>query len=200
MGESEVHINLGKLEAKAKETGLTERQMEYVSKYLTLASSYKVAASMGVRIDTASESILLAARRMGFDNVIQMYTYATGMEHGKAKRKFSVNAADLQSLYEKQNGICNLSGVTLTQNNMVLDHRIPKSKGGSHTIDNVQWLCSKVNTAKGTMSQEEFIKMCCKVASHSCGYRKPKKERSNYDGNLFSGTDDAPTFGSSERS
>jgi hypothetical protein len=180
---NEVHHDLGKLEEKAK--GLTERQREYVAKYLLLASASKVAAFAGVRTDTVSESILSSARRMGFKNAVEMYMYATSIEHSHAKKVFGPSADQLETLYREQAGQCSLSGVTLTQHNMVLDHRIPKSKGGEHSIDNLQWLCDKVNTAKGTLSQEDFLKMCCRVASYSCGYRKPKQASQSYERELF---------------
>jgi len=39
-----------------------------------------------------------------------------------------------------------------------LDHVIPESRGGSTTYDNLQVTCRKCNTAKGILTEEEFVK------------------------------------------
>lgn len=47
-----------------------------------------------------------------------------------------------------------------------LDHIIPKSRGGSNNLDNANVCLAKVNIAKGSMTNEEFIEMCKKVVSY----------------------------------
>lgn len=37
-----------------------------------------------------------------------------------------------------------------------LDHVIPESKGGLTTVDNLQVTCRRCNTAKGTLTENEF--------------------------------------------
>lgn len=45
----------------------------------------------------------------------------------------------------------------LTQGEIHLDHIIPESKGGPTTIDNLQVTCRKCNTAKGVLTESEFV-------------------------------------------
>ena len=59
---------------------------------------------------------------------------------------------------------CALSGRLLTIESATLDHIVPLATGGENLIGNIQVLESRVNTAKGTLSQEEFIALCCDVA------------------------------------
>ena len=39
-----------------------------------------------------------------------------------------------------------------------LDHVIPESQGGPTTVDNLQVTCRKCNTAKGILTEAEFVK------------------------------------------
>lgn len=45
----------------------------------------------------------------------------------------------------------------LTQGEIHLDHVIPESKGGPTTLDNLQVTCRKCNTAKGVLTESEFM-------------------------------------------
>ncbi len=45
--------------------------------------------------------------------------------------------------------MCNCE-ISHEEGNIHLDHIIPLSKGGTHTIDNVQWLCANCNMNKGS--------------------------------------------------
>lgn len=78
-----------------------------------------------------------------------------------------MKAADLQSILETQRYKCALSGRTLTPENCTLDHRVPLARGGTHSIDNWHLVTDEVNRAKGTMTIEEFVAMCCDVARTS---------------------------------
>lgn len=65
---------------------------------------------------------------------------------------------ELLGLWEKQHGVCGLTGVAIPSNvKPHLDHRIPQSKGGSHTIDNLRWVHPMANFAKRHSSDEEFL-------------------------------------------
>ena len=45
----------------------------------------------------------------------------------------------------------------LTITELHLDHVIPESKGGPTTVDNLQVTCRKCNTAKGVLTESEFM-------------------------------------------
>jgi hypothetical protein len=86
-------------------------------------------------------------------------------EAKKANKK--ANAEQLMQLIKRQSFRCALSGVEISPETARLDHIMPVSQGGTDEIVNLQWLHVDANTAKGTMSQEQFILMCRRVS----GYR-----------------------------
>jgi 5-methylcytosine-specific restriction endonuclease McrA len=73
----------------------------------------------------------------------------------------------LLKLLRKQDYKCALSGIELNPNDAVIDHVLPVSKGGKHTIDNLQILFDEINRMKGNLSNERFIELCSMVASIS---------------------------------
>jgi hypothetical protein len=75
-----------------------------------------------------------------------------------------VGRKELVSLVEDQSYCCNLTGWEMKPETASLDHKTPVSRGGDHSIENLQVLDYRVNKAKGTMTNEEFVEMCCAVA------------------------------------
>lgn len=99
-------------------------------------------------------------------------TFLNKFSKGAAKRglEFNITLDDIHRLYDHQGGRCALSGDTLTlpiftkqttHFNVSID-RI-NSKGG-YTPDNIQLVTKRVNLAKGSMTDDEFINMCRRVA------------------------------------
>ena len=60
-------------------------------------------------------------------------------------------------LYGLQEGICAGCRVFFPFRNMTVDHLVPRAKGGTDHLENLQLLCSACNSTKGTLSQEAFI-------------------------------------------
>ena len=75
-------------------------------------------------------------------------------------------------LLEEQGGFCNGCEVEFTIRHFEIDHIIPRSKGGTDHISNLQLLCSNCNRVKGNMSQEELM-----VRLTDKGYIKKKKKK-----------------------
>lgn len=78
----------------------------------------------------------------------------------------TITMQELCDLLVAQQYRCQLSGEQLTPENVQADHIVPISRGGVHAIDNVQLVTARINQAKGTLSQDEFVEMCCSVAQH----------------------------------
>ena len=60
-------------------------------------------------------------------------------------------------LYGNQEGNCAGCGTHFPFRNLTVDHIVPKSRGGTDHIDNLQLLCGACNSTKGTIDQAAFI-------------------------------------------
>jgi len=83
---------------------------------------------------------LLSATRLGKRRE-RIYTTANN----------TITPEELSELKAKQNNCCHYCGTTLNDSSprqVHLDHIIPLSKGGTHTIDNVVWSCAYCNLTK----------------------------------------------------
>lgn len=81
----------------------------------------------------------------------------------------TVTGKQILELIKKQDYRCALSNRKLTPETASLDHVVPLSRGGKHDISNLQVLEHQVNTAKGTLSMEEFLSLCQDVTQHARG-------------------------------
>jgi len=80
-----------------------------------------------------------------------------GQSNIKARR---VTTSNVLLLLKRQQYCCALTGRALTPQTAALDHILPIRCGGEHVIDNVQVLHKDVNRAKGSLTNDEFIKLC----------------------------------------
>lgn len=86
----------------------------------------------------------------------------------RATLKNSKMASALKELLEKQNYSCALTGRALQIGiNASIDHIVPTSKGGSHSIENLQWVDLNVNYSKTDLLQEEFIQLAREIVEHA---------------------------------
>lgn len=68
------------------------------------------------------------------------------------------------TLFGRQEGVCRGCKVSFPFRNLTVDHIVPRSRGGTDHIDNLQLLCGACNSVKGTGTQEEFRAKMRRVA------------------------------------
>ena len=76
----------------------------------------------------------------------------------------------VKKIYEKlkENQFkCALSGIELSPDNFCIDHVKSLADGGTNHVNNLQCVHPVINRMKGTMSNEQFVDMCKKVAENS---------------------------------
>lgn len=74
--------------------------------------------------------------------------------HGRA------TAADLESIWETQKGLCAMTGRVLDQKTAQLDHIMPKARGGGDEPANLRWVCQEANLMKRDMTDAELLAIC----------------------------------------
>ena len=62
-----------------------------------------------------------------------------------------------QLMLESYGTTCKFCNKRLDVNTLVLDHKIPISKGGTSNIENLQIICSTSNSMKGSLDEEHFV-------------------------------------------
>lgn len=90
----------------------------------------------------------------------------------KSELTFNITVKHLNDLYESQGHKCALSGIslepdlslTVQQQNMSID-RIDSNIG--YEVGNVEWVDKRINMMKGSLSNEEFIRLCTLVADYN---------------------------------
>jgi len=75
----------------------------------------------------------------------------------KLKLKNKIKTIDINNLLIKYNHCCCYCGISI-KNNLHIDHKIPLSRGGQHSIDNLVPSCKKCNLSKGSKLIEEWKK------------------------------------------
>ncbi len=64
---------------------------------------------------------------------------------------------ELEQLFEDQKGVCPYTNIKIELGkNAALDHIVPKSKGGTNDIDNLQWVHLWINKMKNDTPDDEF--------------------------------------------
>jgi len=78
-----------------------------------------------------------------------------------SKFKRQVTKSELMGLWT---GLCGLTGMELKIEDADIDHILPVSRGGTHEISNLRWVCSRANEAKGNMTDSELLLFCKQIA------------------------------------
>lgn len=106
----------------------------------------------------------------GQDNDAERGRYCSGCILRAAAWRWLGDArrgGELAELFLAQSGRCAYSGEPLVLGvNASVDHRVPRSRGGPATLENLQWTTWNVNRAKSNLRHDEFVLMCSNVTAH----------------------------------
>ena len=84
-----------------------------------------------------------------------------------SSKEGKVTLEGLRAILIQQSYRCALSGVMLSPDIAELDHKKPLSRGGTHTLGNLQIVHPVVNRLKMQMENDEFIGWCKLIASNT---------------------------------
>lgn len=78
---------------------------------------------------------------------------------------FDIIIRDMTDCFEKQNGLCVLTGVPICiEDGTASLDRIDSNLG--YSTENIQWLYKPINFMKSSFEESEFVRLCKLVASH----------------------------------
>lgn len=72
------------------------------------------------------------------------------------KKGCVVSSADIAVVVERSGGRCAACNALVPEEFRHIDHIVPLAKGGPHSTENLQLLCYRCNTRKGTRLPDEF--------------------------------------------
>jgi hypothetical protein len=71
----------------------------------------------------------------------------------------------ISRIWYQQRGVCVYTGKRLDRTAQ-LDHKVPVSRGGDNSHNNLQWITAESNRVKKCMTHEEFIAICTDIAAY----------------------------------
>lgn len=148
--------------------GLTVAEKKYTEAFFQLKDKHKVAEMFSVTVDTVREHIANAKKK---DSELCSQVELLEISKRRSDKVYSESIASSQELYAlilSQDYKCSLTGECIKDaSKAALDHITPLKSGGTNEVGNLQWVLKEVNRMKGTMDQEQFISLCCKIADHA---------------------------------
>jgi hypothetical protein len=143
---------------------IASKTPERVAAYIRHRSLKMAAKECGITEGRMREVLTAERDRRGLTDMRLLYAGDESEFNAGGK---DVIASELLSLAESQSFRCALTGIRLTPESSSLDHIVPVSDGGSHEIDNLQWVDRRINAMKRDMPVDEFIELCRLVAKHA---------------------------------
>lgn len=91
--------------------------------------------------------------------------------------RFDITRAQLQQLYDEQEGKCAISGVPIVFGNSIREVKAGadtasldrKDSTKAYTMDNIQWVHRVVNIMKGSLSLDQLVRWCRQIIANQSG-------------------------------
>lgn len=145
---------------------LSETELKYANSFIELQSTHAVASEFGVTSGTVTEHIRKAKQKCEHTRE-KINALIKSRREKRNSDRTNPTALELFSLVESQGYRCSLTGDPIKEPSTAsLDHKQPRALGGTNQVENLQWVLKEINDMKGTLTQERFIELCCKVADH----------------------------------
>lgn len=87
--------------------------------------------------------------------------------YGREIAKANILASRRKTLHKIQKGFCAYCNEYVILENATVDHRIPISKGGTHSMDNLYMTCYDCNKKKGNQTEKEFRRWLLRCKIHA---------------------------------
>ena len=85
----------------------------------------------------------------------------------KSQYKVEITPLQFWRLVKSQKCLCAISGLKLTSDNISIDHIIPRSKGGTHDISNLQLVTKIVNNMRSNYDIQDFVELCTQIVKYN---------------------------------
>lgn len=95
----------------------------------------------------------------------KLRTTKIGIRQRHWKTAYGLLEIDVLTFLQKQKYSCVFCGVKLSLLTCSIDHKVPKSKGGSNSKKNLQLTCLPCNWAKRNLTSCEYLKQCQRVVT-----------------------------------
>lgn len=146
--------NKEKLKEKSRTHYRTEKHQEYIKKYYE-ENKDKISKRQKQRVLNQDKSLKEVQKRYRQSEKGKISEKNKYHKRRAKYKKGSLSNKQLAELYKKVKK-CYWCNCKIDSSNTHLDHYIPLSKGGEHTLQNIVLSCCKCNLEKGAKSPEEF--------------------------------------------
>ena len=103
------------------------------------------------------EAVDMYGRRKTRRNTLKMVNLKVKKKVRKSNR-VHIHKNTRLAVYKRDNGVCQMCGNPLTEEEFTLDHIVPLDRGGKNEMSNYRCLCDKCNKIKGNSFDEELLK------------------------------------------
>lgn len=62
---------------------------------------------------------------------------------------------------------CEVTGRLVTLDDLTVDHIVPREKGGTDEMSNIQLVCAEFNSVKGTSTMDNIIQLSKEILEHA---------------------------------